>query len=201
MLKAFNGHTGVPRVGLNGFWISMGFFVLLSSLGVVIIYPLFADSISFLAILNKAVIIAILFTVITHGTGIAFTLVKAKMTDSTRISVFNFTRIRWLWANTGLLITILLMASLYLLSSLISTQYSNDASSGVQTATMTSVIYGMIGGIFGFIQFSIFKVARAEKIPPFGLNRFWISLMCITVMTLIGALLNIGLLNEMAKWR
>jgi len=192
---------GISHVGFNGVWIPMGFFAFLISIGVAMIYPLFINSISFRTILNKEVILAIFFTIIAQSAQIGFTLVKARISDSTRISPLNFLRARWLNANIRLLIAVVLIAGLYLLGFLLSTQYSSNASSGLQTATMTSVIYGMIGGIFGFVQFLIFKVARSEKLPPLGFNRFWMSLVCITTMTLVSTLLNIGLLNEMARLR
>ena len=192
----------VHHVGFNGFWIPIVFFIILVSLGIIIIYPLFLDSFSFLAILKKeGVILAIVFTALAQCAQIAFTLVKSKIADSAQISMRNLLRVIWLKTNIKALTVIVLLSGLYLLSTLISVQYSSNVSNGMQTATTASIIYGMIGGIFGFVQFSIFKVARAEKLPPPGLNKFWISLACITLMTFTSTLLNIGLLNELAKLR
>lgn len=190
----------IPCFGVNGFWISMTIFVMLNSVAMVMSCRSLDSSVS-LAILNKEVVIAIIFAGIAQCVGISFTLVKAKMTDSTRISVLNFLSQRWIGLNIKPLIVVVLMATVYMLSFLLSTQYSSNASNGAQTATMLTVITGMIGGILGFVQFLVFKVARSEKLPPLGFNGFWISLSCITVMTLISVMLNIGLLNEMTRLR
>lgn len=191
---------GIPRFGFNGFYISIVIFAMLNSVAVVMSYRLLANSVS-AAILNKEVVIAIIFAGIAQCVGISFTLVKAKMTDSTRISVLNFLSQRWIGLNIKPLIVVVMMATVYMMSFLLSTQYSSNASNGAQTATMLTVITGMIGGILGFVQFLVFKVARSEKLPSLGFNGFWISLSCITVMTLMSVMLNIGLLNEMTRLR
>ena len=149
--------------------------------------------------MNKDLLLAIVAALVVQSTSIGFTLVKARATDVTNFSLKSFMTPDWYWQNKYLLLSIAAIGFIWLFSSLMVTQLSNYLSNGEQTASTTAVIFGIAGTITGFLQYTIYRLIRAERIPPIGFNTFWLLLAGLTALSVVTLIVNVALLNELAR--
>jgi hypothetical protein len=67
----------------------------------------------------------------------------------------------------------------------------------VDLPSTTTVIFGIAGTITGFVQCTIYRLIRAERIPSLGVNTFWLLLACLTALSLASLIVNVELLKEL----
>jgi hypothetical protein len=123
---------------------------------------------SFLGLLVCSIIVSLL--------SISLTLLKARLSDVTEISIDNMLNLRWLWSYKWYLAGVILIAIPWIISTLMTAQLAKELSQGTQTASLAALTAALVGAFLGFLQFFVYQILRSEALPPLGLNRVWINI-------------------------
>ena len=130
--------------------------------------------------------------------GIVFNVVRAFLADETDISLRNMLNLKWIWHFRYYLALIFFIGIIYLISSLLLTQFSSDMSSGEHTATFTFLVLIAYSSLFIPLQIYIYNIWRKESVPPLC-DRFWLFIISITLLGLIMAVLTYSAINRLQE--
>ena len=129
---------------------------------------------------------------------ILFNVVRAYLADKTAISIRNMVNLNWVWHFRFYLALIFVIGIIYLISSMLLTQFSSDMSSGEHTATFTFLVLIAYASLFIPLQIFIYNVWRKESVPPLS-DRFWFYIISITLLGIIIAVLTYAAINRLQE--
>jgi len=146
----------------------------------------------------KNFILASLVAIIILVLSVLFNVVRAFLSDKTTISIGNLLNLNWLWEHKHYMILIFVIGVAYFTSSMLMTQFSNNLSFGKHTATYTFLIFMLWTTFFIPIHIYIYNIWRKESIPPL-LDKFWIYIGALVVMSFIVAFLSYQAIESLQK--
>ena len=149
--------------------------------------------------MNKFVLL-ILLTTFLQCLGVILVMLKARLADVSEITIQNMLNIHWLWQQKFIFLAVILLAVPWLGTSFLIAQVSKEMSSGTLTATITTLIPGVIGPIVFIGQFLVFQVLRNEAIPSFGPNRIWMSILALAMIQGASIFLSLDLIRSLGSW-
>jgi len=139
--------------------------------------------------MNRPLLFLLLYSLTVQLLSISLTLLKSRLSDITEVSISNMLSLRWLWSYKWYVVGVVLIAVPWIISTFMTAQLAKEFSQGTQTAIVATLAGAFVASIFGFLQFFVYQVLRAEALPPFGFNRVWINIGLMACLSVTGSFL------------